>query len=127
ADGPSRQSLFTGLRPDSIQVFDDSAGFRRRRPDVSSLPQQFKQRGYQAVSVGRAFDDAASWNGSDSRTAEPSLARSWSAADAADAELHDGQTTQRAIQALERLSGGKFFLAVGLERPSLPFAAPESY
>ena len=127
ADGPSRQSLFTGLRPDAIQVFDDAASFRRRRPDVTPLPQHFRRSGYHTTAVGRVFDDVASWNEGDTRAVEASFARSWNASDSADADLFDGQTTQRAIAALERLGGRKFFLAVGLERPSLPFAAPQSY
>jgi arylsulfatase A-like enzyme len=127
ADGPSRHSFFTGLRPDTIGVFDDATSYRRRRPDAASLPQHFKQRGYHTAAVGRVFDDAASWNEGDNRAAEASLARSWSASDSADADLFDGQTAQRAIAALERLGGRKFFLAVGLQRPSLPFAAPQSY
>jgi iduronate 2-sulfatase len=127
ADGPSRQSLFTGLRPDAIDVFDDTTSYRRRRPDAASLPQYFKQRGYHTTAVGRVFDDSASWTDGDPRPAESSLSRSWSASDAADAELFDGQTAQRAIAALKQLGSGKFFLAVGLQRPSLPFDAPQSY
>lgn len=127
ADGPSRQSLFTGLRPDTIQVFDDAASFRRRWPELSSLPQHFRRNGYHAAAVGRVFDDAASWNEGDNRAVETSFARSWNASDSTDADLYDGQTAQRAIQALGRLGGRRFFLAVGLERPGLPFAAPRSY
>ena len=127
SDGPSRQSLFTGLRPDTLEVFDDAATFRRHRPNTATLPQYFRQHGYYTTAVGRVFDDAASWNEGDSRAAEASFARSWNASNAADADLFDGQTAQRAIAALERLGGRKFFLAVGFERPSLPFAAPESY
>lgn len=127
SDGPSRQSLFTGLRPDTIQVFDDAASFRRRRPDVTSLPQHFRRNGYHTTAVGRVFDDAASWNEGDARAVEASFDRSWNASDSADADLFDGQTAQCAIAALERLGGRRFFLAVGLERPSLPFAAPQSY
>jgi arylsulfatase A-like enzyme len=127
SDGPSRQSLFTGLRPDTIEVFDDTATFRRRRPSSATLPQHFRRHGYHTVAVGRVLDDVASWNEGDTRAVEASFAQSWNASDSADADLFDGQTAQRAIQALQRLGGRKFFLAVGLERPGLPFAAPQSY
>jgi len=127
SDGPSRQSLFTGLRPDTIDVVDDATTFRRRRPDAMTLPQYFRQRGYYSAAVGRVLDDAASWNERDTRAVEASFARSWAASDASDADLFDGQTTQRAIETLQRLAGRKFFLAVGLQRPGLPFAAPQSY
>ena len=127
SDGPSRQSLFTGLRPDTIDVVQDASSFRQSRPDATTLPQHFRQHGYYTVAVGRVLDDVASWNEGDARAVEASLARSWNASEAPDADLFDGQTTRRAIETLARLAGRKFFLAVGLERPSLPFAAPESY
>ncbi|MDA0206477.1 MAG: sulfatase [Acidobacteria bacterium] len=127
SDGPSRQSLFTGLRPDTIDVVDDATTFRRRRPDARTLPQYFRQNGYYAAAVGPVLDDSQSWNEGDTRPVEASLTRSWNSSDVSDADLFDGQTAQRAIAVIERLAGRKFFLAVGLQRPSLPFAAPQSY
>jgi hypothetical protein len=81
SDGPSRQSLFTGLRPDTIGVVDDATTFRRLRPDAATLPQHFGRYGYHTAAVGKVFDDAPSWNEGDARIAESSLARSWNASD----------------------------------------------
>ncbi len=62
---PSRASLLTGLRPDSIQVWDLSTEFRDNVPDVVTLPQFFKQNGYITVGFGKAFHnndpDTISW------------------------------------------------------------------
>jgi len=62
---PSRASLLTGLRPDSIQVWDLQTGFRNNVPDVITLPQFFKQNGYTVLGLGKTFHnnipDTVSW------------------------------------------------------------------
>ncbi|CAZ97664.1 sulfatase [Zobellia galactanivorans] len=62
---PSRASLLTGLRPDSIRVWDLSTKLRNNVPDVVTLPQYFKQNGYITVGLGKTFhndiQDSVSW------------------------------------------------------------------
>ena len=62
---PSRASLLTGLRPDSIQVWDLRTDFRDNVPDVVTLPQFFKQNGYISIGLGKTFHnndpDTISW------------------------------------------------------------------
>ena len=50
---PSRASLLTGLRPDSIDGL--GAHFRRTIPNVVTLPQHFKNNGYFAQSFGKIY------------------------------------------------------------------------
>lgn len=63
---PSRGSLLTGLRPDSIRVWDLRTLFRDNLPDVVTLPQYFKQNGYHTVGLGKTFHnddpDTISWS-----------------------------------------------------------------
>lgn len=69
---PSRVSVLTGLRPDSTWVWELHQQFRRRMPEVVTLPQHFKNNGYITVGVGKVFDhrstgddkamDARSWS-----------------------------------------------------------------
>lgn len=62
---PSRASLLTGLRPDSIQVWDLYTSFRDKVPDVVTLPQFFKEKGYTTIGLGKTFHnnipDTLSW------------------------------------------------------------------
>ncbi|UZW57393.1 sulfatase [Sphingobium sp. JS3065] len=77
--GPSRASLLTGLRPNSVRVYDLSTSVRSNRPDVVTLPQYFRRNGYFSARVGKLFhqgvpggigrpiaadqhDDPASWD-----------------------------------------------------------------
>ncbi len=85
---PSRASLMTGLRPDTIRVWDLKSHFRHElpdqlaelpqycggthfrgaRPDVVTLPECFKQQGYISRSVGKIYhgspqaQDPRSWS-----------------------------------------------------------------
>ena len=53
---PSRASLLTGLRPDTLRVWDLPTHFRQNRPDAVTLPQLFKENGYQAHCIGNGGD-----------------------------------------------------------------------
>ena len=52
---PSRASMLTGLRPDTLRVWDLRTHFREHQPDLVTLPQHFKAQGYRAISLGKIF------------------------------------------------------------------------
>jgi len=71
---PSRTSVMTGLRPDTIRVFDLQYHFRQDLPNLVTLPQLFGKNGYRTARVGKIYhygnpgqigtsglDDPASW------------------------------------------------------------------
>jgi iduronate 2-sulfatase len=63
---PSRASIMTGLRPDSLRVWDLDTDFRTTVPDVVTLPQYFREQGYFATVVGKIYHniipDSLSWS-----------------------------------------------------------------
>lgn len=63
---PSRASLMTGLRPDTIKVWDLWTNFRKAKPNAVTLTQQFMQNGYHAVGIGKIYhndiQDPPSWS-----------------------------------------------------------------
>jgi iduronate 2-sulfatase len=66
---PSRSSLLSGLRPETIQIYDLKEFVRTQMPDIITLPQLFKQNGYESRSIGKIFhvtngnhDDDISWS-----------------------------------------------------------------
>jgi iduronate 2-sulfatase len=63
---PSRASLLTGLRPDSLRVWDLKTPFRQTRPDAITLPQRFRENGYHTAEIGKIFHnifpDPPSWS-----------------------------------------------------------------
>ena len=63
---PSRASLLTGLRPDSLKIWDLYTDFRSTTKNIITLPQYFKLNGYSTIGIGKAFHnifpDAASWS-----------------------------------------------------------------
>jgi iduronate 2-sulfatase len=66
---PSRHALLTGLRPQSLGIYDLRTNFRLAAPDAVTLPQYFRELGYHTQALGKIFhsghgntDDAASWS-----------------------------------------------------------------
>lgn len=65
--GPSRASLLTGMRPETSGIIHNYIKIRDTFPDVVTLPQHFKNNGYDAVYAGKIFhhgdrDDEQSWS-----------------------------------------------------------------
>ncbi|WP_158966342.1 sulfatase [Paraglaciecola sp. L3A3] len=65
--GPSRASVMTGLRPNTVGVTHNYIKFRDKFSNLVTLPQYFAQQGYNAAYVGKIFhhgdkDDDKSWN-----------------------------------------------------------------
>ncbi len=149
---PSRLSLLTGRRPDTIRVWDLATHFRQAIPDVVTLPQHFKNHGYHTQGIGKIFHgngkpskDPPSWSvepqfdrigAPNQRYALPEnlqgkgLKRSASeAADVADDVYLDGLVCNAALAAIGEMQSKRqpFFLAVGFRKPHLPFCAPQKY
>lgn len=66
---PSRNTLLTGLRPQTLGIYDLGTNFRKAVPDAVTLPQHFKMHGYRAEGVGKIFhvghgnvNDEATWS-----------------------------------------------------------------
>ncbi len=72
--GPSRNSLLTGLYPNSTGIHENSQVFRQTIPHQLSMPQAFRQQGYFAARIGKLYhynvpnsigtnghDDPGSW------------------------------------------------------------------
>ena len=134
---PSRASVLTGLRPDTVGVYDNFANFRDTVPEAITLPQHFKAHGYHTRSVGKithgpnALLDQISWSAPIWRElwrpVDKSMNPSWQALDVADSELEDGRIAKAAVDVLKEIKNREFFLAVGFNKPHLPFYAPSKY
>jgi iduronate 2-sulfatase len=83
---PSRSSMLTGLRPDTLGLWNNGTHFRELKPDVTTLPLHFKQHGYVTRNVGKIFHN---WH-----TKEKGDARSWSAPEFLHYATHGEDTPQ---------------------------------
>lgn len=52
---PSRASLMTGARPDTIGVIENYTYFRDANPDIVTLPQHLITQGYETVHTGKIY------------------------------------------------------------------------
>ncbi len=149
---PSRASLLTGLRPDTLGVWDLPTHFRQNHPDIVTLPQLFKQNGYHTQNIGKIFHnwrqdkfrgDPTSWSipavmhyashGSDRAlidgTPPPDLSGvpRTEMRNVPDNAYFDGRIAELAVEALRELKHRRFFLAIGFWKPHAPFNAPQRY
>ena len=143
--GPTRASIMSGLMPETTGVM----GFKQMRaivPDLVTLPQYFRDNGYETAATGklndprcveggRKKDDPLSWSipyrpgisyGSLYKPADKSPV------DAPDIDMarhEDGQICETGLELLNQLAKGDkpFFLGVGFKKPHLPFVAPKRF
>lgn len=146
--GPTRASLLTGLRPDETGVTELNTWMRKKNHDIITLPQAFREAGYETRSVGKIFHgeknslDSLSWSAAPSlysytKNDEYMLACNKTGKKAAACEFTDGpeeryldvRIRNKALEELKDLASGckPFFLAVGFLKPHLPFCAPKRF
>lgn len=62
---PSRISMLSGRHPSTTGIFEIGRTLRTTMPDITTLPQHFKNHGYHTRSLGKVYhvgiDDDASW------------------------------------------------------------------
>jgi iduronate 2-sulfatase len=155
--GPSRASFMTGMYPDQTLVRRNAIYLREHVPNVKTMAQLFRDRGYFATRIGKIFhynvpkhigtsghDDPYSWDytinprGKDKddenlifslRPGSFGGTLSWLAADGTDEQQTDGIAATEAVRQLKIYGQQQkpFFLAVGLFRPHTPYVAPKKY
>ncbi len=132
---PSRASFLTGRRPGTTRVNDNARHFRQADPDTVTLPQAFRNAGWQVERIGKLFhysvpngigtsghDDPPSWDkvfnpkGRDVADSAKIFSLqpgqfggtvSWLAADGTDAEQTDGIGAAHAVERLEAFAADK--------------------
>ena len=155
--GQSRASFMTGLYSDQTKHTKLNVDIRTTIPDVITLGQRFRQRGYKSVRIGKIYhydnpgsigtssaDDIYTWDytinpyGRDKeeeykiktlKTRQYGGTLSWLEAEGSDEEQTDGIIATEAIEQLEKFakSGENFFLGVGFFKPHTPYVAPKKY
>lgn len=141
--GASRASLLSGFTPEHTGVTSFYTYMRDLYPDMVTLPQFFKNAGYNTVGLGKIHDprnvsvndgvDLQSWtqwiNITGSRWISSSGKPVTEMADLDDGAYVDGKIADEAVSQIKSLAAGNepFFLAVGFKKPHLPFVAPKRY
>jgi iduronate 2-sulfatase len=149
---PSRASLMTGLRPDTLKINSGNVHFRSVFPDIITMPQLFKQNGYHTQAFGLvshahpAQPDDVSWTTPERLLDIPKRdeyllpsnrvrgfidrmekGTATESVEAPDNAYQDGQVTQLAIESLDSIRNKPFFIGVGFKRPHLPYTCPKKY
>jgi len=144
---PSRSSFMTGLRVDTVGIYDNVTPWTQNIGHVTTMPKFFKDNGYYTIRLNKVFhgtarhDDPEAWNemhdiGSNTvgRTGEKRNLTDgavswcyWLAANGTDEDQQDGATSTKAVELLKQQRDRPFFIALGLAKPHDPFEAPKKY
>lgn len=144
ACNPSRAALLTGIRPSSSGVYLNSQPWRPVMQDAVTLPQHFRNHGYQSIGSGKIFhgryNDYGSWDDYLKQTGDPKPTQAvlkdphsragtiiWGVLDAQDQEMSDYKMANYAIDFLSKPDQKPFFLACGIYRPHMPWQVPRKY
>lgn len=139
----ARVAMFTGFRPSSTGVYDNTIPFRTVRPDAVTLFEAFRAGGYSVAGGGKIFHftDAGSFETYFSAGGDPVPPASmrpingipgatdfdWGPLDVPDERMGDARLASWAEQLLSAPSDRPFVLAAGLQKPHLPFYVPRAY
>ncbi|MEO0338473.1 MAG: sulfatase [Bacteroidota bacterium] len=149
----SRASILSGLRPERYGIYTGEP-IEDLIPDITTLNECFQEQGYTIASAGKIYhykDDTKQQFGEGLMLPEPTWTNrgyvtekaiakialnpefkrgpAYENADTHDTLYRDGINTLNAVRKLNELKAEErpFFLAVGLYKPHLPFAAPKKY
>jgi uncharacterized sulfatase len=155
--GPSRNSLLSGLRPDTTGIFENGPVVRDTVPGVVTLPELFRKNGAYVVRHGKMYhmdvpgsvgtnkyDDPPSWDVSvspagleaktpgETGTGSPNLGRGnagrWIAYPSSQiGKQADDGVLDGALEVIHKAAGKPFFLATGFVRPHVPYVAPARF
>nr|CAI5843201.1 unnamed protein product [Callosobruchus analis] len=153
---PSRNSLLTSRRPDSLHLYDFYSYWRSTVGNFTTMPQYFKENGYHTYSIGKVFHPGKSSNFTDDYpyswsipTFHPKTEQFMNFPVCVDKEgilvknlicpvivesqpgnnLPDIESLNEAVRYLEdrRNATEPYFLAVGFHKPHVPFKFPNEY
>lgn len=153
---PSRNSLLTSRRPDTLHLYDFYNYWRTFSGNYTTLPQHLRESGFHTHSIGKIFHPGMSSNFNDDYPLSwseppfhPSAEKYLNRATCRDRRhsrrlvknlncpvriksqpgktLADIQTTDEAISFLRTEKKSPFFLAVGYHKPHIPFQFPKKY
>lgn len=154
--GPSRASIMTGLRPDTLDMHTLANELRKKNPDVVTIGQMFRNNGYFSARCGKIFhygnpsqigtdanDDPATWDerynpsGIDHNEEDKivrynkgkglGISMAWWDPDTADEDHTDGMVASKVIEWIDEKKDEPFFLAAGFFNPHCPYVAPKKY
>ncbi|KAK2139789.1 hypothetical protein LSH36_1613g00003 [Paralvinella palmiformis] len=152
--GPSRASLLTGRRPDTVTTWNLETKFREVQRNFTTLPEYFKDNGYISINLGKIFhqghgwkNDFQSWNIPEpqevnnfqglyrSRLLLSNEVSGFVTPDQREGNMltPDESLTQYSVNYLRRLApyaksgNANFFLGVGYHRPHLPWICSKEF
>ena len=142
---PSRASMMTGRRPDTTGVVGNDLYWRDLGHNFTTLPQYFKDQGYHSTGIAKIFHkfkDNPSWSAykkfgnPEKKVIDFKKGATWlsyTKEQNSENPLFDIMATREAMAQLEELAPKArtgeqpFFMALGFNKPHVPFVAPEEY
>lgn len=138
---PSRTALMSGLRPSTSAVYDNNIDFRPLIAPDKMLTTAFRQAGYYVHGAGKIYHEAyrraSEWDHYlDKEASYPAVPAGRSEGvggirfaplDCRDDEIPDWAVADYGIASLQKKHDQPFFLAVGFQKPHMPWNVPRKW
>jgi arylsulfatase A-like enzyme len=133
----SRTAIFTGLKPTTTGIYGNNQDWRQTRPDLVSIPEYFRENGYETIGSGKVFCNDISGKAIElfdqyfkpkAHVKNPNTKPfRYGPLDVPVGKTFDGQVADFASNYLQGKHDKPFFLSVGFYRPHIPLSVPKKY
>jgi arylsulfatase A-like enzyme len=135
----ARTAVLTGLQPSSTGIYSNDQDWRTILPNVVTIPEYFRSKGYQTIGAGKIFHNVfekpevfdqyflPNPSPKSSKSQNPKNPIGFGSLNVSIEDMSDAQVAGFVAEYFKNDQEQPFFLAVGLDKPHTPLNVPKEF